>query len=165
MRGRFLAIDPSTTTMGLVVFSNGRPVDVETVIAPGKITLARINHMINAIALYLDDINEVACETWGGAHNPQGQTLIKAIQQTAAACEKPCYLYNSGSVVSAVIPRGFPRRTTSDRKRAMRVGVLARFPFVHEAFASQDEYDAAAVGICHLIAMETKAMLDRYQIN
>ena len=93
---RFLAIDPSTTSMGLVVFEGGQPVDVETVVMGGGDALARINGMVDAIRLLIGidtGIQAVACETWGGPRNPGGIAyplpLFAIAGQPARDCSRP----------------------------------------------------------------------------
>lgn len=149
---RFLAIDPSTTVMGLVVFSNGRPVKVQTVKQKGP-TLDRINEMVHAVVevLYANPtILAIACESWGGPRNPTGQTLIKALKDVALGSSKTWHMYPPKKVTKAVAPRGWPTGTSEQMKWAMYHGVRGMFPEVIGMYRVQDEYDATAVGVAHL---------------
>lgn len=164
MLGDFLAIDPSTTATGLVIFRNDFPVEVETVEQGGKDVLKRINAMIDAVVPYLygHNLTAVVCENWQGSRNPQLQTLIKAIVNKSDEAGVPCVLYHNATICANIKPRGFRSKTTAERKHAMMTGVIARFPKVVDVFLTQHEYDAAAVGCCHIDKTREKLLEQQF---
>lgn len=157
-----LAIDPGTYTMGLALFTGDTLDSAWDVHAGGDIG-PRLQQMLEYIARVFDawpDVRTVACEKTaaieGVAPAPELQTLIRAIRGATRRSKREWAQYHPSTVVAAVRPRGL---RGAPSKEVIRLGVRLLYPdsWVAAEYATQDAYDAVAVGHCHLSRQLSKA--------
>ena len=155
-----LAIDPGTYRCGYALFEEKGKVKDLGVFCPDKDLPApeRLIQVVSFVREYMgsSEVTTVACEAWGGPRNPTGQVLITAIGHMVRGSKTAWVKYPCGSVLVAVKPQHMPAQTTEERKRAMRIGVLALHPYLESKLEQykpeeiQDAIDAVAVGECHM---------------
>ena len=159
---RLLAIDPGTKICGVALF-DGAELERVAVIksSKSKNILTRINGIMEELTCLKDTWNpdEVACETWGGDRNPTIQTFISIIRQTCKGWKIPFHGCNSTAVVANIRPKGFPMKTTLERKAAMYSGVMMLYRGM-QGQENQDAFDAVAIGhyyLCELIRKQRES--------
>jgi len=163
----FMSVDPGSHATALIVWEGGRP-KAWLLAQPGaKVPLEeRLRIIITAFRSFgqAHQVELVAIEK--PFQNPERpayelQVTYKRLCRVAKDEGWKVYEYRNSTVVSMVAPRGFPAKTTEQRKRAVKAGVLGEYGDRVKGLGAMDNenlYDAVGVGICHLSKLREREL-------